>query len=123
MSKVVKLDPTLYYAYFNRGLAELYLERFEEAIADITSGIGIKSDDPMSYYYRGYCYHSTDEFEKAIEDYTRAIELNYRIAYIYLRRALCYKALQELEKARQDLQEAINRGINESEIPCDLRDL
>jgi tetratricopeptide (TPR) repeat protein len=123
LSKVIKLDPSRYNAYFNRGLAELSLERFEEAIEDFTSGIGIKPDDPMAHYYRGYCYHSIDEVEKAIEDYTHAIELNYRIADIYLRRALCYKVLQELEKARQDFQEAINRGINESEIPCDLRDL
>jgi len=119
-TRVLQLNPTYQYAYFNRGVAKLNLGKFKDAIEDFTLGINTKSEDPMSYYDRGYCYYSIHELEKAIEDYTHAIELDYPFVDVYLSRALCYKELREFEKAKHDIQDAMKRGINESAIPSDL---
>jgi len=121
-NKVIKLDSSNHYAYANRARAKYSLGIYEGAIEDMARVIDLHPDYlAEAYYYRGWYYQSIDAWGKAIGDYKTAIELDCSDEGIYLNRAYCYMQLHDYEKVKEDLLEAIKRGINESEIPPDLK--
>jgi hypothetical protein len=124
LNRVIELDPTNHYAYSNRALAKYGLGVYEEAIKDLTLVISLNPEYlGKVYYYRGECYRSMDAFEKAITDYVTAIRLGYSNGDLYLSMSYCYMQLHEYEKAKANLDEAVKRGINESQIPLDLKEI
>ena len=55
------------------GIAMLFLQQFDLAIADFDKSISLNADNPETYYYRASAKHILGDYEGAIEDYNSAI--------------------------------------------------
>ena len=61
--------------YDVRGMVNLELKEYEEAIEDFTSSLNLLQSS-IAYYYRGLAYSELKNYDKAIEDFTKSIEID-----------------------------------------------
>lgn len=80
---------------------------YDQALAEYTQAIGIKSDYAEAYNYRGYLYGERGDLEKAIADYSRAISLNAGYTDAYINRGYAYGERGDLDRAIADYTRAI----------------
>ena len=72
------MDPAFAEAYFNRGVSYYELNRYEEAIEDLTRAIELNPEDDTYYGRRSLAYLFTDQLDKAQQDEDRCEELRFR---------------------------------------------
>jgi tetratricopeptide (TPR) repeat protein len=58
--------------YRTRGIALSYLNKYKEGIADVSTAIKLRKDDPKLLYERGYLEEKAGLKKEAIPDYQRA---------------------------------------------------
>ena len=93
------MKPTYKRANFNRGIANLGLKNYEEAILDFTKEIELYPDNDSAYYERAIAFSRLDKYTSALDDYAKAIELNPDNADYYAERgALISKSEGDLQK-------------------------
>lgn len=80
-TKIIKLKPKDYRAYYNLGLAYFNLDRFKEALENYKIAISIKPDYKHCYYNIGLIYEATDNFKKAVEAYEKALGIDPNFIY------------------------------------------
>ncbi len=98
LNQIVKLYPTYYKGYYNRGLLNGKTQNYEKAIYDFTKAIEYKN------YYKAYAgrasvYLALKDFPKAISDAESALKMdpkNLKANYVL---ANCYDDLNQLNKA------------------------
>lgn len=98
LNQIVKLYPTYYKGYYNRGLLNGKTQNYEKAIYDFTKAIEYKN------YYKAYAgrasvYLALKDFPKAISDAETALQMdskNLKANYVL---ANCYDDLNQLNKA------------------------
>lgn len=90
----------------DRGLAQLGLEHWPQAIADFTQAIQFSSGDIRAYYNRGCAYHHQGNLMAALDDFTRVLEIAPSYAQAYLSRGLLQQQIGNTESAIADLQQA-----------------
>jgi tetratricopeptide (TPR) repeat protein len=73
---VITKDPSVSFAYNNRGLTYDEMGRFYAAIADFDKAIELAPYNHQAYTNRGMLFGKTGRFDKAIEDFKKAIALN-----------------------------------------------
>ncbi|GHV02365.1 hypothetical protein FACS189485_02590 [Spirochaetia bacterium] len=124
-TKVIELDSSSYYSYYNRAHAYDNLENYEAAIADLTTMIQILSGrkkeegDDIAYAYaysaRGEVCYEEGKYANALKDYNDAIDWSNKcteidnnwLAETYNERALTYKALGDKTRANADFEMAV----------------
>jgi tetratricopeptide (TPR) repeat protein len=74
--KVIKAQPKLAEAYFNRGNAYYDLEQYQQAIKDYSQAIRLNPKDAEAYYNRGNAYRRLKQDPAALNDYSAAIKIN-----------------------------------------------
>ncbi len=74
--KVIKAQPKLAEAYFNRGNAYYDLGQHQQAIKDFGQVIRLNPKDAEAYYNRGNAYRRLKQDPAALNDYSAAIKLN-----------------------------------------------
>ena len=105
--QVTPLDhPTLAEIYNDRGLAELWLERWPQAIASFTQAIQFNGSDLRAYYNRGCTYHQQGQLAAALKDFTQVLQMAPHHAQAYLSRGLIQQQMGKPEAALADLQVA-----------------
>ena len=125
-TETLELDPQMFEAYNNRGIAYSERSEYDRAIRDYDRAIELKSDYAEVYNNRGIAYSEKDEIDRAIRDYDRAIELKSDYAEVYNNRGIAYSEKDEIDRAIRDYDRAIelksdyvsayyNRGIAYSE--------
>ena len=57
----LKIDSTLRYGYFNRGLAYSALNDYENAIQDYSKLVEIEPDEPENYIEVAQCYEELED--------------------------------------------------------------
>ena len=65
-----------YVAYYQRGRAYLGLQKYEDAIGDLTSAIKLQPKKAWSYKRRGQAYDGIGQTKKAAADYAKARALD-----------------------------------------------
>jgi serine/threonine protein kinase/Flp pilus assembly protein TadD len=68
--------PTWHRSHTDRGLANFFLGRLEEAIADFTRAIELNPRDWAGYNNRGAVYDRLHRYEEGLADMEKAVELN-----------------------------------------------
>lgn len=87
-NKLIKLRPNEDEIYFIRGSNYQRLEKYEQAIKDISEAIIINPDVADYYERRGFSYAMLGIYNEATKDYSKAIELNPTYAEAYFGRGM-----------------------------------
>ncbi len=110
-------------AHVNRGLVLLELERYKEAIADLSivletksrsSWAGITHTADEVLYKRATAYFKLKEYRRAIGDCGRSLELDDSKKETYKLRGDCHFALGEFQPAIDDYTKAIEMDKEEA---------
>lgn len=88
--------------------AELYckLQRWDDAIADLTSALLYEKTDPTIFDMRASAWEKKGDFAKALADLDQAIRLDSDDAYLFVHRVFLRLELGQEALALQDLAEA-----------------
>jgi tetratricopeptide (TPR) repeat protein len=74
-SKCIELDPTFGDAYYNRGLIQIRMKLYQEALADLTEALKYETD-PDIHVDRALCYYYLNDTELAKNELKHAISLD-----------------------------------------------
>ncbi len=84
-------------------LAELKVERTDEAIAQLERSLDLNPNDPVAHYYRGRAYAAKaddhDELQQAVAAYTNATRVDAGFAEAYRELAMTYSKLGDVDRA------------------------
>ena len=81
LTKVLEIDPSNAYVYYDRGNLYLAQDDYEHAIADFTKAITLNANMAEAYYNRGLSLIQTGKKVEGIEDLSQAGELGLYSAY------------------------------------------
>lgn len=104
------IDPHMYEAYNNRGLAYSALEMYAKSVDDFTAAIKFSPGYLRAYYNRGLSRVSLARYDDAIADFTYVIERLPLYAEAYNNRGIVFSYIGEREKAFSDLSKACGLG-------------
>jgi len=129
-SKAIESEPDGWCGiYFSRAVAYEHLNRFRDAVRDLTEGLWIAPDRLMlsaaagsfrAYTARARCFLALGEIEKAEADLQTMVELSPDDYKSYYQRALVYQQVGQLQKAMNDFSEAIKRSANQTNVLAQL---
>lgn len=86
LDRVIAIDPTFAFAYYNRANIKVRLKDYDGAIRDFTDAVRYKEDLAEAYYNRGLTYLLLEDREKACRDMSAAGELGLEKAYPIIKR-------------------------------------
>jgi tetratricopeptide (TPR) repeat protein len=104
--QALEIDPNLYKALGNCGVALSQLDETEQAIAIYQEAIKIRPNYYQAWYNCGIAFNHLGQYEKAIESYNRAINIQ-PDAYVFYHRACTYALWGKVEDSLDSLQYAI----------------
>lgn len=102
-SRYLSAFPNKPNAFYNRGLANDYLQKYDLAVADYSKAIELNPNFVNAYINRGYVYAVNKRNENAIADYSAAIKLDPNNKIALKNRAVIYKAIGRNDLADADL--------------------
>jgi tetratricopeptide (TPR) repeat protein len=113
-SEAIRRNPTLSFAYADRGA--LYYEGGEAELAIIDESKAIQLNPSLvgAYTNRGFAYKYQREFDKALADFDDAVRLDPAFADAYFGRGMTYKEVRQYRKAIDDLGAAVRLEPNAS---------
>ncbi len=99
-------------AYYYRGMAQIRLNRYDQAIQDLTQFVNFEEDIAdfyikTAYTARAYAYIKTSRPHEAIEDYTQVLRISQNEPIIYQRRGHEYFKLDKYAEAAADFTQAL----------------
>src|SRR5262252_9560287 len=77
-------------AAFERGVAALTSNAYDQAIADFTQAISLNPQRVEAYHNRGIVYSHKGDYDRALVDYTQALTLNPNFIEAYINRGIAY---------------------------------
>lgn len=107
LDKSLSLDTNQINALFNRGIALMNLNRFEEAVSNYDNLLAIQSNYPEAHNNRGNALQELKNFTAAVASYDNPIRFNSNYAEAYNNRASAYKNLKIYPAALADFDQAI----------------
>ena len=99
--------PNLASALQQRATVYVSQKKFQEAIADYTEALKIKSDDADTYERRAYAEMQLRDYDKALHDYNEAIKHNPQEAKYYQVRAIIYQEKKDFKAALADVEKTL----------------
>ena len=109
----IKKNPDIAVAYYNRGIAYYQLQKYEEAVSDLTHAIIIDPDYALAYHNRAIAYYQLQRYYDAISNFTKSISVdNPYIVEAYNKRGFVYGILKKYDKALLDYTKAISIDSN-----------
>lgn len=106
-TEAIRLDPNNVEAYYDRGLAYLDLEDFDQAIRDFTEVLRLDPNKVEAYYDRGYAYLEMGNFDQAISDFTEVLRLDPNKVGAYCGRGIACVGTDDLDQAITDFAEVL----------------
>jgi tetratricopeptide (TPR) repeat protein len=110
---VLKLNPDDAQIYYWLGRAHAKTNA-DQALADFTKYLALKTDDPYGYGERATIYESRAQWGLALTEYNQVIKLIPKEVYGYGNRAMIYLQLKRYPEAIADLTSAIELKPGES---------
>ncbi len=106
-AKATELNPLSAEYFLYKGLAEIELQRYDQAIKDFTIAIELDpSFSDQAHYFRGLTRYFKEEYRSAIDDLTVAIRMNPDFISFY-QRGKANLMLKEYRRSLQDFDIAI----------------
>ncbi len=103
LNKAIEIRPTYVKAHYNRGIVNLELKKFNEAISDFTYVVTHKSSYAIFVYMnRGDAYMRVQNYTAAIDDFSAAIQNNPNLVQGYYNRGLGLYTINKFEDAVRD---------------------
>lgn len=115
-SQAIELDPNYAPAYFYRGLAGIWLEKWQGALADMQQAALLDPAQPFAHHVSGLIYMRQEAYAEAVAAYGRAIELRPDQLSFRADRAAAYFALGEPADALADLNAVLLVQPDSAEI-------
>ena len=106
LTLAIKSEPTRVEAYVKRAAILAEAKLFKQAIADMSSAIGIDLNNPKYRNTRGYFRLMLQEYEDAEGDFNKAIDLDENYVQAYNNRGLVFIGQKEFIKAMNDFRKA-----------------
>jgi hypothetical protein len=108
INKALSVGDPMPDAYHLRSQAFFHLQKYKNAVADLTSFLRSHPDHNESYLIRGLSYQSLDQIENAIADYTTVIDRKSQdhLYDAFSHRAQCYERIGRHDLAAWDRQRA-----------------
>jgi tetratricopeptide (TPR) repeat protein/WD40 repeat protein len=107
-TEAIRIYPSFYEAFYNRGDAYDEKRQYDQAIADYTEAIRLNSSSEKAYIQRGIVYQKKGNYDQAIADFTKAAQINPQYATAFYNRAYVYfYQKKDYDKAIADSTEAI----------------
>jgi tetratricopeptide (TPR) repeat protein len=114
--KAAQLDahyaPNLASALQQRATVYVSQKKFQEAIADYSEALKIKSDEADVFERRAYAEMQLKDYDKALHDYNEAIKLSPQEAKYYQVRALIYQNKNDFKAALADTEKTLQLDPN-----------
>jgi tetratricopeptide (TPR) repeat protein len=104
----IRINPSLFAAYNDRGLTFLQTGKNDKAIADFNAAIKVNPDFAVAYANRGIAVQRSAQHEAALADFDKAIELDPSISDTYNARAISRAATGDHANAIADYDLAIS---------------
>ncbi|MDF5729100.1 MAG: tetratricopeptide repeat protein [Rhizonema sp. PD38] len=96
--KALAIKPDKNEAWNNRGLALMYLERYDLASASFEQALLIQPEDDCVWYNKVCCYGLQRNVDKAVENLRQAIKLN---RYRYQQMAMSNSDFENIRGSEQ----------------------
>lgn len=106
-SKIIEKNPKNIDAFFNRGIANMFMKNAKAAIDDFDRTIELDPKSADAYNNRGFVNEEIGYKLKAIADYDMAIKLNPKLVNAYINRGFLYLKDTSYTKAINNLSKAI----------------
>jgi len=94
--------------YCHRGGLLFLLERFDEAIADVTEATRLSPGYAAAYFGRGRIYNKMEKFDKAITDLRTATDLDPQYARAYAHLGDTLRELGHTDESREKYEYALH---------------
>jgi tetratricopeptide (TPR) repeat protein len=107
--------PNLASALQQRATVYVSQKKFQEAIADYSEALKIKSDDADVFERRAYAEMQLKDYDKALHDYNEAIKLSPQEAKYYQVRALIYQNKNDFKAALADTEKTLQLDPNNAD--------
>ncbi len=111
MNQALKLKPDFIDIYYNRGIINLHLQQYDQAINDLSKAIEEYEDDSILYRDRGLAYYYKKNYRKALSDIKTAISLDHIKSNFYalvtsskISKSNFNKELEALKKAKENFK-------------------
>ncbi|MBR7157605.1 MAG: tetratricopeptide repeat protein [Bacteroidales bacterium] len=104
---LVRLDSTLFEAYYFRGIAKYNLGDFIGAEKDFDKSLKINPIYTPAYHYRAITLSRTGKYDLALKDLAEAVDLRPSYTGLYFSRGVTYFLSQQFEKAVSDFNRFI----------------
>jgi tetratricopeptide (TPR) repeat protein len=101
--------------YQGRGYASAKNQQYQEAIADFTEALKIKSNDPRVYEQRAAVEMKIQDYDKALADYAELIKLKPKEVHYYNFRAYIYEAKEDIQNSMAETENALKIDPNNQE--------
>ncbi len=108
-------------AYYYRALVYTQMERFENALQDLTKALEQQPHFPQAYAARASVYLSLDRPASAVEDLNKALQMGLTDdATVYLNRGLAYFQLDMYDLAEKDFRKALSMTPDSAAVHFNL---
>ena len=104
--------PNLASALQQRASVYVSQQKFQEAIADYSEALKVKSNDPDIFERRAYAEMQLKDYDKALHDYNEAIKLSPEEAKYYQVRAFIYQTKGDFKAAMADVDKILKLDPN-----------
>jgi tetratricopeptide (TPR) repeat protein len=106
-SDVIKKNPSVTVAYYNRGVVRFNTKDYQGAISDYSKAIQLKPDYATAYNNRGEAKTHLQDFDGALNDLDMAIALNPDYSHAYYERGNVKHRLKDYRGAADDFSKTI----------------
>jgi tetratricopeptide (TPR) repeat protein len=107
--------PNLASALQHRATIYVSQKKFQEAIADYSEALKVKSNDADIFERRAYAEMQLKDYDKALHDYNQAIKLNPEEAKYYQVRAIIYQEKGDFKAALADTDKTLQLDPNNAD--------
>ncbi|PYK85555.1 MAG: hypothetical protein DME40_17450 [Verrucomicrobia bacterium] len=104
--------PNLASALQQRASVYVSQQKFQEAIADYSEALKVKSNDPDIFERRAYAEMQLKDYDKALHDYNEAIKLSPEEPKYYQVRAFIHQTKNDLKAAMADVDKTLKLDPN-----------
>jgi tetratricopeptide (TPR) repeat protein len=98
----LKLDPSRWKAYHNRGVSYAMAAEYDKALAEFDQALRLKPTYANSWFNRGEIHYEQGKFPEAISDYNNSLRASPDDADAYTRRGHAYFKLGRYREALRD---------------------